>query len=359
MTTLNMKPSLVQAVESASGGRQTVIFTAKNQATFMTKIDKFDLSTIDASLKGTHPAFIVNGVEKDFIYVATYEGVLRNGELLSLPNVKPENAVTREVCATSAFANGPGHHLLTSVEWSAIMLRCQALRQIPVGNTANGQSSRLIAQGIVSNGRRVDGIAPGDPNGLGVTYTGSGDVNWRHDVAYNGISDLVGNVNDMVQGVRLVNGEIQVIPDNNASLSTFSTKPDSKDWRAIDAISGDYIVPDGNGTTTNSVKWFQSGATDYSIIGAFQTPMNQVSVAPSLNVVQVNAINKLKALGIFPAFPNLESGYCFAKSTGVQYASRGGHFFTGDQAGISHISLSDPYDVFDVTLGCRTAYIPQ
>ncbi len=78
-----------QSVEAASGGEQTVLYTAKGQPTYMNIIKKFDLSTIDASLSGTHPAFIVNGVEKPEIFVGTYLGKLVDGELLSLPNVDP------------------------------------------------------------------------------------------------------------------------------------------------------------------------------------------------------------------------------------------------------------------------------
>ena len=62
--TILIKDSLRQSVEAASGGEQTVLYTAKGQPTYMNIIQKFDLSTIDASLSGIHPAFIVNGVEK-------------------------------------------------------------------------------------------------------------------------------------------------------------------------------------------------------------------------------------------------------------------------------------------------------
>ena len=52
-----------KSVEAASGGLQTVIYTAKGQPSFMNIIEKFDLSAIDPTLSGTHPAFIINGVE--------------------------------------------------------------------------------------------------------------------------------------------------------------------------------------------------------------------------------------------------------------------------------------------------------
>ena len=74
--TILIKDSLRQSVELASGGLQTVLYTAKGQPTYMNIIQKYDMSTIDPSLSGTHPAFIVDGVEKPEIFIGTYQGVI-------------------------------------------------------------------------------------------------------------------------------------------------------------------------------------------------------------------------------------------------------------------------------------------
>ena len=66
MTTILIKDKLRQSVEVASGGLRTVLYTTTGQPTFMNIVEKFLLSDIDASLPATvHPAFIINGVEKD------------------------------------------------------------------------------------------------------------------------------------------------------------------------------------------------------------------------------------------------------------------------------------------------------
>ena len=77
--TILVKDSLRQSVEIASGGEQTVLYTAKGQPTYMNIIKKFDMSTIDPSLSGTHPAFIVDGVEKPEIFIGTYQGRIVGG----------------------------------------------------------------------------------------------------------------------------------------------------------------------------------------------------------------------------------------------------------------------------------------
>ena len=61
------------------------------------------------------------------------------------------------------------------------------------------------------------------------TATGSGPVTWAHDGTEHGIYDLNGNVWEMAEGIRLINGEIQVLRDNDGVL------PECwNDWKAID-----------------------------------------------------------------------------------------------------------------------------
>jgi hypothetical protein len=95
--TINVPDTLRRAVESASGGRNTVLYTAKGQPCHMVVVPKFNLQDIDASLgTGTHPAFTVGDVEKSQIFIGQHIGVNRNGEMLSLPGVDPINSITHD-----------------------------------------------------------------------------------------------------------------------------------------------------------------------------------------------------------------------------------------------------------------------
>lgn len=112
--TINIPNSLRAAVEAASQGRCTVMFTAKGQPSYMAVIPKFTVQSIDASLgTGTHPMFIVNSVEKSYRYVGLYPGVLKNGEVLSLPGEDPYNTVNHDTAVTNARACGTGWGLMT------------------------------------------------------------------------------------------------------------------------------------------------------------------------------------------------------------------------------------------------------
>ncbi len=112
--------------------------------------------------------------------------------------------------------------------------------------------------------RRTD---PGNTAGTARTLTGSGPVEWRHNRKPSGIADLAGNVWEWSAGMRLINGEIQVIADNNAALHTIDMSATSAQWKAIDAVTGNLVTPDGNGTTAGTVKFANSGTADYTING--------------------------------------------------------------------------------------------
>lgn len=340
MTTLSIKDSLRQSVEAASGGLQTVLYTAKGQPTYMNIVEKFDLSTIDSTLSGTHPAFIINGVEKDKIFIGTYQGVVRNGELLSLPNQAPNLLLAYDAAIASARANGAGHHVITNAEWSALALTCLKNKTIPRGNSYYGRS----VQDATQLGRRVDGLSAtaGITTGSPQVFTGSGPVSWRHNLKYNGISDLVGNGSEHILGVRLVNKEIQVIANNDAAILSTDISATSTSWKAIDAVTGALITPDGNGTTANSIKFAYSGTDDYTIVRPNWAVFYKDFTNPSpTKPVSTVALNVLKALLLHPTATDGYDNSTFGFSTNVAESlmSRGGGYSEGASTGMFYNAL--------------------
>lgn len=334
MTTLSIKDSLRQSVEAASGGAQTVLYTAKGQPTYMNIVEKFDLSTINPNLSGTHPAFIINGVEKDKIFIGTYQGVIRNGELLSLPNVDPASGNTFDTYVSAARACGNGHHLMTGAEWAAIATKCFADNVIPLGNNYFGRSVEDASQ----FGRRIDGLSAtaGITTGSPRTFTGSGPVSWRHNRKYNGISDLNGNINEIVAGVRVFNGELQIIENNDAALASISFATGSASWKAIDGATGNLVAPDGSGTTVGTVKFAASGTADYTLVQA-STKFFEITNPSPTKPVSAAALAKIRALAMFP-FLSTASIYdndVLTLRYGVDLLmSRGGMFGHGAGSGI-------------------------
>jgi hypothetical protein len=80
-----IKDKLREAVESATGGRQTIIYTAKGQPSWMYVLPKFNMEDIPGwtAGTGTHPAFIANGAEQSEIMVGVYQAAEIDGEAVS------------------------------------------------------------------------------------------------------------------------------------------------------------------------------------------------------------------------------------------------------------------------------------
>jgi hypothetical protein len=105
--TINIPDTLRRAVEAASQGENTVLYTAQGQPCYCVVIPKFTLQSIDGGLgTGTHPAFIVGGAEKSALYIGQYLGCSMNGEMLSLPGVDPLHTITHDAAIALARANG-------------------------------------------------------------------------------------------------------------------------------------------------------------------------------------------------------------------------------------------------------------
>jgi formylglycine-generating enzyme required for sulfatase activity len=106
----------------------------------------------------------------------------------------------------------------------------------------------------------VDGVgvaATPDPTCSGRTLTGTGGNAWNHHLQEGGISDLVGNVWEMVDGLQLVNGVLWVNDDNNNLINTgiaptFGTSGGSFSLlRADESLKTECIPATGTGIVCN------------------------------------------------------------------------------------------------------------
>ena len=364
MPSIFIKDDLRAAVEAATGGRVTVLYTASGQPSYMNVIPRFNLQDVDPALgTGTPPAFIVNGVEKPEIFIGAYQGIRKNGELLSIPGVNPTTSRIHDNFVTDAKACGAGWHLMTNAEWAAIQLWCWKNGFLPRGNTNYGQSSDYPAE----VGRRVDGKSPGDTGaGSAQTLTGSGPASWRHDNTNTGISDLAGNVWEWSIGLRVVGGEIQVIENNNASLNSVDLSATSTSWKAINGATGALVTPTFTGsiannnyvaTTANSVRYATVGNAPYTLVRGSGSTFEGMS-NPGTTPVSAEAIRVLKCLGLFPvASSNLGGDNFYTDPTGERMAVRGGYWIYGSGSGIFTLGLTNLRTSGGSSIGARPAFI--
>ena len=348
--TINVPDTLRKAVESASGGRNTVLYTAKGQPCYMAVIPKFNLQDIDASLgTGTHPAFIVGGVEKSQLFIGQHIGVSRNSEMLSLPGLDPINTITHDAAVSLVRANGTGWHLMTNVEWAAIAQWCWKNGFQPRGNSNYGKSSDLATE----MGVRQDGVTPGTASGNARTLTGSGPTSWRHNNTPFGIADLNGNVWEWSPGMRLNAGEIQIMADNDAAASTADFSAGSAAWKAIDGATGALVAPGTAGT----VKYATSGTADYTLVRASGSSFEGMT-NPGTNPVGATALQVLKRHGLYPLVSSGLGGDGFwLDVTSERVPVRGGDWNTAAISGVFALALTDARSNSVALIGARSAFV--
>lgn len=256
MATIFIKDDLRAQVEAATGGHVTVLYTKAGHPCYMHVVPKF----LDPETGAVHPMFILNGEEKSERFIGQYQGILRDGNLLSLPGVIPTTNINHDQARAYAAANGPGWSNTTWADSAGLALWMEMNGTIPRGNTQHGRDHSTPFE----VGRRADGGAPGDSSGNSLTLTGSGPASWRHNHQFNGIADLTGNAWEWLSGMRLMDGEIQILPNNDAADNTKDVSSTSPLWRAIRATDGALVAPGTAGTLKYDATTASGGAPKLS-----------------------------------------------------------------------------------------------
>lgn len=158
---------------------------------------------------------------------------------------------------TACEKKGKGFHLASNAEWSLIALLCKKQGTIPRGNNSYGcDTSAKHEKGQAAS---MDGEK------IGRTLTGTGPESWNHDLTAHGIADMNGNVWERSSGLRLLDGEINIIP-NNDSAAAIDESRTSANWKAI-LPDGTLAAPGTAGTLKIDGKSEGSAETVSKIVG--------------------------------------------------------------------------------------------
>ena len=198
---------------------------------------------------GDYPAFTRGSLGNfSVLNISCYQNVIISSTNsvdlpVSFPNMSAwlaeEDRLTFNEWREISKLKGSGFHMITNWEFCAALLMAYAYRgkvqtNLLRGNTEYGRSH--VTGYWHETGRRMYtdtmGVqSVGNPGEGDQVLSGTGPATWRHTNNVFGISDLVGNMNDIVDGIYIYKGQIYINQYNN-HINNNDDKLDHSDWLA-------------------------------------------------------------------------------------------------------------------------------
>ncbi|AJA42428.1 hypothetical protein BALCAV_0213770 [Alkalihalobacillus alcalophilus ATCC 27647 = CGMCC 1.3604] len=205
---MNNFDALKLAVESMSGGKNTVVLDNIGMPSIVYRVQRFNLSDIEAGAPNRpHDMFIVNGEVVDAIGISKFQNIVVNDRAYSLPLKDPRVSINFEQAKAACAAKGGTWHLMTTAEWAGLALWSKKNGTMPHGNNDyGGDITHKHERGIETHK---------DGDRTGRVATGSGPATWSHDHTNEGIFDLNGNVWEWTNGLKIVDGIAHIMQNNN------------------------------------------------------------------------------------------------------------------------------------------------
>lgn len=371
------------AVEAFSGGKRTVLFDDVGFPSVMNVIPMMRYSELGLTGSAVHPAFIVNNVQISEFFYSTFLNIIENNRAYSLPNQDPACYKNHDEFKQVCQNKGKGWHMESNAEWSAISLFSHRNGTIPRGNNYCGCDVNNRYEKAV---KCYDWVLDYNWNEMaykqvgsnyyhvGRTLTGSGPDSWNHDHTATGIADMNGNCWDRPTGLRLLNGEINIIPNNDSAAGVDETRNSSL-WKAI-MPNGTLVAPGtagtlkydgksagdnqqndhsvGGGVRLNTVvqyPQYTGGNTD-AYYGASGQTFQTMTAVSGVNVPDI-----LKALCLYPISASLNDDYFWFRNYGERLPMRGGSWHYASLSGLFALALRHPRSAGNAAIGFRSAFV--
>jgi hypothetical protein len=297
-----IRDALRREVEKRTEGAVTVMYDGRDIPSYMLRIPRFNMETIDSSLgHGVHPAFMVDGKDVEEIFIGQVNATIIDGRAYSIPGEWATHGINFDEARESCANKGKGWHLLNKWEYAALVMY------------------------LVKNQNR---------------YV---EKKWW----------------DWIDGLKIVDGEIFTSGDNNFELP-------EKDWPSLgvffDDIKGSPIL---SKEITHYSEPDPKGADDdrddgYTHLGRLSRLEYSVTPEKKENDFSIEELEKLAQMLIHPsATPVLaetDAGV-WVRNYGERLPLRGGDWGIGASAGLAALHLNARRSYVNGSFGCRPAFI--
>lgn len=267
--------------------------------------------------------------------ISKYPNTLIEGVPYSMPYQQPAVNINHDEAIRLCESKGPGWHLITNDEWAAVANQSRRDGTLPRGNTNCGKSHSHPEE---------TGTTYKDDSGSSKTLTGSGPVTWNHDHTAEGVADMCGNIWEHVGGIRFVDGQVQVIPDNGAAAGADQSK-DSKEWTPLYTADGDtiyYNVEDGE----IKLQPVAPDGKDYDGVEFKELDGSALDIP-----------EQLIELGLYPSPEYEGTDYFWLDTDGERIVFRGGFWLDGASAGVFYFAGAYSRALVSTDVGFRSALI--
>lgn len=374
-----------------------VKYDADGNPSIFVKFPKMKSSDLDASLPDhTHPAFIINGVEQDYILIGKYKATSLTGSgsdgktLYSLPNMPPAHSRTADAFLTQLRAFGNGVSGVTVADRGFLLLLAQKMGWNPGGNSDYGHCYKdatryELAKNVnVGDKRGFRGwlyecikahttsielypdIAPlywkkikqiggteaypdmhdSGQNNLILTLNGSGPLDWYLDGTPASVCDIVGNQFEQDYGYRIVGNELQIMENNNAASPDADLTASSAAWKAIlpnKSDDGYTLVAPG---TAGTLHWtWENGKITLDTVAPEYDGQYRGTDFKSLGVNSTNLPyipHIVRELGLFPTSGSTMKGYYYMQFINEELFPRRGGSYLGGGIGLGYENCNSP-----------------
>ena len=333
----------LQGAVAQFGANNKVIYDDTGMPSIMVAVPKAKYSdVITGGTDETLPFWIMDGEEKSVIYVSKFINIVENDRAYFLGGYLPRNNINFDQSVAACKKKGAGWHLNQTGVFAYLNLLSQKMSTVPHGNTNYGKDYyHPYERGTMPQGEAQR------------TLTGSGQPTWYHNHDMSGIADINGNLWEWTGGLRLMDGEIQIIPYGNSMKLDCDMSAESTLWKAIKP-DGTLVEPGTAGTLHYD---YVSGKlvinTSTNSTGSWNIPFGALTAASGVNIPQI-AI----AAGLMKdsADDYGASGHQqYVNTDGERLPFRGSDFYDTSYGGGAALSLSGPRSRADSGISFRSA----